>query len=137
MGSPSPWPCGLVVTKGSKIRYANAGHPPILIASEHGYRISGLTAFLQLDALTRREMQEELLQLWDEARHAMMGEVGFTQLGVDWPRQVMINHTWSLALNSWGRVCHRSSTRSLPSAHWVSPSSAPIHASNSPLSKHT
>jgi len=39
-------------------------------------------------------------QLWDEARHAMMGEVGFTQLGVDWPRQVMINHTWSLALNT-------------------------------------
>jgi hypothetical protein len=39
-------------------------------------------------------------QLWDEARHAMMGEVGFAQLGIDWPSQVMINHTWSLALNT-------------------------------------
>jgi len=39
-------------------------------------------------------------QLWDEARHAMMGEVGFANLEVDWPKQVMINHTWSLALNT-------------------------------------
>jgi hypothetical protein len=39
-------------------------------------------------------------QLWDEARHAMMGEVGFAQLGVDWPTKVMINYTWSLALNT-------------------------------------
>jgi len=39
-------------------------------------------------------------QLWDEARHAMMGEVGFAQLGIDWPKQVMINFTWSLALNT-------------------------------------
>ena len=39
-------------------------------------------------------------QLWDEARHAMMGEVGFTNLEIDWPNQVMINHTWSLALNT-------------------------------------
>jgi hypothetical protein len=39
-------------------------------------------------------------QLWDEARHAMMGEVGFAQLGVDWPNTVMINYTWSLALNT-------------------------------------
>lgn len=39
-------------------------------------------------------------QLWDEARHAMMGEVGFVSLGLDWPKQVMVNHTWSLALNS-------------------------------------
>lgn len=38
-------------------------------------------------------------QLWDEARHAMMGEAGFAQLGVDW-RKVMINFTWSLALNT-------------------------------------
>jgi hypothetical protein len=38
-------------------------------------------------------------QLWDEARHAMMGEVGFINLGVDW-RHVMINFTWSLALNT-------------------------------------
>jgi hypothetical protein len=39
-------------------------------------------------------------QLWDEARHAMMGEVGFAKLGVDWPRNVMINFTWSLGLNT-------------------------------------
>jgi hypothetical protein len=39
-------------------------------------------------------------QLWDEARHAMMGEVGFAQLGIDWPSKVMINYTWSLALNT-------------------------------------
>ncbi|HWD20345.1 MAG TPA: hypothetical protein VHB20_13810 [Verrucomicrobiae bacterium] len=39
-------------------------------------------------------------QLWDEARHAMMGEVGFVQAGVDWPNQVMINFTWSLGLNT-------------------------------------
>ena len=39
-------------------------------------------------------------QLWDEARHAMMGEVGFTALGIDWPAMVMVNHTWSLALNT-------------------------------------
>jgi hypothetical protein len=39
-------------------------------------------------------------QLWDEARHAMMGEVGFANLGIDWPKKVMINHTWSLALNT-------------------------------------
>jgi hypothetical protein len=38
-------------------------------------------------------------QLWDEARHAMMGEVGFVQLGIDW-RKVMVNFTWSLALNT-------------------------------------
>jgi hypothetical protein len=39
-------------------------------------------------------------QLWDEARHAMMGEVGFANLGIDWGKQVMINFTWSLALNT-------------------------------------
>jgi hypothetical protein len=39
-------------------------------------------------------------QLWDEARHAMMGEVGFTSLDIDWPAKVAINHTWSLALNT-------------------------------------
>jgi hypothetical protein len=38
-------------------------------------------------------------QLWDEARHAMMGEVGFVHLGIDW-RTVMVNFTWSLALNT-------------------------------------
>jgi len=39
-------------------------------------------------------------QLWDEARHAMMGEVGFASLGIDWAKQVMVNFTWSLALNT-------------------------------------
>jgi len=39
-------------------------------------------------------------QLWDEARHAMMGEVGFANLGIDWGRKVMVNFTWSLALNT-------------------------------------
>ncbi|MBU6401427.1 MAG: hypothetical protein KGS61_14015 [Verrucomicrobia bacterium] len=38
-------------------------------------------------------------QLWDEARHAMMGEVGFVGLELDW-RKVMVNFTWSLALNT-------------------------------------
>jgi hypothetical protein len=38
-------------------------------------------------------------QLWDEARHAMMGEVGFTAAGVDW-REVPIAWTWSLNLNT-------------------------------------
>ncbi len=39
-------------------------------------------------------------QLWDEARHALMGEVGFAALGVDWPSLVRINFTWSLGLNT-------------------------------------
>lgn len=39
-------------------------------------------------------------QLWDEARHAMMGEVGFVQAGLDWRQLVRINFTWSLALNT-------------------------------------
>ncbi len=38
-------------------------------------------------------------QLWDEARHAIMGEVGFVNLGVDWTK-VKINFTFSLALNT-------------------------------------
>ncbi len=37
-------------------------------------------------------------QLWDEARHAMMGEVGFVSVGVDWT-QIPINFTWSRNLN--------------------------------------
>jgi hypothetical protein len=39
-------------------------------------------------------------QLWDEARHAMMGEVGFASMEIDWPKKVMINFTWSLGLNT-------------------------------------
>jgi hypothetical protein len=38
-------------------------------------------------------------QLWDEARHALMGEVGFHALGIDWSR-IPINFTWSLNLNT-------------------------------------
>ena len=44
--------------------------------------------------------QDMTRQLWDEARHAMMGEVGFVNLGINWPSEVMVNHTWSLALNT-------------------------------------
>jgi hypothetical protein len=39
-------------------------------------------------------------QLWDEARHAMMGEVGFVANGIDWPRLVPVNFTWALGLNT-------------------------------------
>jgi len=39
-------------------------------------------------------------QLWDEARHAMMGEAGFASMGIDWPSLVRINFTWSLGLNT-------------------------------------
>ncbi len=38
-------------------------------------------------------------QLWDEARHAMLGEVGFVSMGIDWS-QIPINFTWSLNLNT-------------------------------------
>lgn len=38
-------------------------------------------------------------QLWDEARHAMLGEVGFAHLGIDWTR-IPINFTWSRNLNT-------------------------------------
>lgn len=44
--------------------------------------------------------QDMTRQLWDEARHAMMGEVGFLQAGVSWVDHVKINFTWSLALNT-------------------------------------
>jgi hypothetical protein len=38
-------------------------------------------------------------QLWDEARHAMMGEVGFAAQGIDWT-EARITHNWSLRLNT-------------------------------------
>jgi hypothetical protein len=38
-------------------------------------------------------------QLWDEARHAMMGELGFVSMGIDW-RNIPLNFTWSLGLNT-------------------------------------
>ncbi len=37
-------------------------------------------------------------QLWDEARHAMMGEVGFVSQGIPW-QNIPINYTWSRNLN--------------------------------------
>ena len=43
--------------------------------------------------------QDMTRQLWDEARHAMMGEVGFASEGIDWPKHVMVNSTWSRQLN--------------------------------------
>jgi hypothetical protein len=38
-------------------------------------------------------------QVWDEARHAMMGEVGFVALGVDWTK-AKITLNWSYRLNT-------------------------------------
>lgn len=38
-------------------------------------------------------------QLWDEARHAMMGEVGFASQEIDWT-EIPINFTWSKNLNT-------------------------------------
>jgi hypothetical protein len=38
-------------------------------------------------------------QLWDEARHALLGEVGFAALGVDWT-QAPITQNWSHRLNT-------------------------------------
>jgi hypothetical protein len=38
-------------------------------------------------------------QLWDEARHAMMGEVGFASLGMDW-RKIPFDLSWSHNLNT-------------------------------------
>jgi hypothetical protein len=43
--------------------------------------------------------REMTRQLWDEARHAMMGEVGFVSAGVDWTK-IPINFTWSRGLNT-------------------------------------
>jgi hypothetical protein len=38
-------------------------------------------------------------QMWDEARHAMMGELGFWSIGIDWT-QIPFNFTWSMTLNT-------------------------------------
>ena len=38
-------------------------------------------------------------QLWDEARHALMGEVGLVAKGLDWTR-LTIRHIWSYYLNT-------------------------------------
>ena len=45
-------------------------------------------------------------QIWDEARHAMMGELGLVSLGIDWTR-IPFNFTWSLALNTQLTVTER------------------------------
>jgi hypothetical protein len=44
--------------------------------------------------------REMTRQLWDEARHAIMGELGFVRLGIDWTKCVRPPFTWSLALNT-------------------------------------
>jgi hypothetical protein len=38
-------------------------------------------------------------QLWDEARHAMMGTVALEARGIDWKRQVPLNVSFALRLN--------------------------------------
>jgi hypothetical protein len=38
-------------------------------------------------------------QLWDEARHALMGEVGFVAKGIDWSR-LTVRHLWAYDLNT-------------------------------------
>jgi hypothetical protein len=38
-------------------------------------------------------------QLWDEARHAMMGSVAFEAKGIDWKREIPLNVGFSLRLN--------------------------------------
>ena len=38
-------------------------------------------------------------QLWDEARHAMMGSVAFEAKGVDWKHEIPLNISFSLRLN--------------------------------------
>jgi hypothetical protein len=38
-------------------------------------------------------------QLWDEARHALMGQVGLRQLGLEWSK-IGVRHTWAYELNT-------------------------------------
>jgi hypothetical protein len=38
-------------------------------------------------------------QLWDEARHAMMGTVALQQRGIDWKREIPLNVSFALRLN--------------------------------------
>ena len=38
-------------------------------------------------------------QLWDEARHAMMGTVAFEARGIDWKRDIPLNVSFALRLN--------------------------------------
>ena len=55
-------------------------------------------------------------QLWDEARHAMMGEVGFVALGVDWTQapdhaQLVATGSTPSARRSNATRCSTSSSR--------------------------
>lgn len=50
--------------------------------------------------------QDLTRQLWDEARHSLLGEVGFASLGIDWS-QIPINFTWSLNVNTQLEVWQR------------------------------
>jgi hypothetical protein len=43
--------------------------------------------------------KDMIRQIWDETRHAMMGEVGLRSLEVNW-EDVPLNYTWSLLLNT-------------------------------------
>ena len=43
--------------------------------------------------------KDMIRQLWDESRHAMMGEVGFTSLNIKW-EDIPLNLTWSYLLNT-------------------------------------
>jgi len=43
--------------------------------------------------------RELIRQLWDEARHAMMGEVGFVSMDIDW-QKMPFDVTWSYILNT-------------------------------------
>jgi hypothetical protein len=57
------------------------------------------TIIAQTDGKPWQYYQDMTRQLWDEARHAMMGEIGFVSVGIDWSN-VPINFTWSLGLNT-------------------------------------
>jgi len=43
--------------------------------------------------------RELIRQIWDEARHAMMGEVGFASLNIDW-KKIPMDVTWCHLLNT-------------------------------------
>ncbi|GGW36077.1 hypothetical protein [Arenibacter certesii] len=43
--------------------------------------------------------KDMIRQLWDESRHAMMGELGFISLGIDWTK-IPITWNWSYQLNT-------------------------------------
>ena len=43
--------------------------------------------------------KDMIRQLWDESRHAMMGELGFLSLGIDWTK-IPISWVWSYQLNT-------------------------------------